>query len=275
MRQLIALALAASLLGLAGSAFAADEQSHETPPPPRQKWSFSGPFGHYDKGQLQRGFKVYKEVCAVCLGLKYVAFRNLDALGYSEGQIKAIASEYKIPDGPNDQGEMFERAGRPADYFPTPWPNENAARARYNGVPPDFSVLAKARGYERGFPWFIFDMFIQFQEHGVDYIHALMVGYKEKPPAGVTLPAGSFYNEYFPGHAIAMPPPLSDKRVDYTDGSPTTVDQYSKDVSAFMMWAAEPHLEARKRIGFQVMIFLLVLSGLLYFTKKKVWAAAH
>ncbi len=275
MRQLIALALAASLLGLAGSAFAADEQSHETPPPPRQKWSFYGPFGHYDKGQLQRGFKVYKEVCAVCHGLKYVAFRNLDALGYSEGQIKAIASEYKIPDGPNDQGEMFERAGRPADYFPTPWPNENAARARYNGVPPDFSVLAKARGYERGFPWFIFDMFIQFQEHGVEYIHALMVGYKEKPPAGVTLPAGSFYNEYFPGHAIAMPPPLSDKRVDYTDGSPTTVDQYAKDVAAFMMWAAEPHLEARKRIGFQVMIFLLVLSGLLYFTKKKVWATLH
>ena len=274
-RKIIALALAASLLGLAGSAFAADEQSHETPQPPRQKWSFAGPFGHYDKGQLQRGFKVYKEICAVCHGMKYVAFRNLEALGYSDGQVKAIASEYKIPDGPNDQGEMFERAGRPAEYFPTPWPNENAARARYNGVPPDFSVLAKARGYERGFPWFIFDMFIQFQEHGVDYIHALMVGYKEKPPAGVTLPAGSFYNEYFPGHAIAMPPPLSDKRVDYTDGSPTTVDQYAKDVAAFMMWAAEPHLEARKRIGFQVMIFLLVLAGLVYFTKKKVWATLH
>jgi ubiquinol-cytochrome c reductase cytochrome b/c1 subunit len=273
--QLIAVALVASLLGLAGSAFAADEQSHEAPQPPRVKWSFAGPFGHYDKGQLQRGLKVYREVCAVCHGMKYVAFRNLEALGYSEGQVKAIASEYKIPDGPNDQGEMFERAGRPADYFPTPWPNENAARARYNGVPPDFSVLAKARGYERGFPWFIFDMFTQFQEHGVDYIHAVMTGYKEKPPAGVTLPAGSFYNEYFPGHAIAMPPPLSDKRVDYTDGSPNTVDQYSKDVAAFMMWAAEPHLEARKRIGFQVMIFLLVLSGLLYFTKKKVWAAAH
>jgi ubiquinol-cytochrome c reductase cytochrome b/c1 subunit len=274
-RKIIALALAASLLGLAGSAFAADEQSHETPQPPRQKWSFAGPFGHYDKGQLQRGFKVYKEVCAVCHGMKYVAFRNLEALGYSDGQVKAIASEYKIPDGPNDQGVMFYRAGRPPDYFPTPWPNENAARARYNGVPPDFSVLAKARGYERGFPWFIFDMFIQFQEHGVDYIHALMVGYKEKPPAGVTLPAGSFYNEYFPGHAIAMPPPLSDKRVDYTDGSPTTVDQYAKDVAAFMMWAAEPHLEARKRIGFQVMIFLLVLAGLVYFTKKKVWATLH
>jgi len=274
-RSVLALVLAGSLLGLAviaQPALAADEHS---PAPPRVKWSFSGPFGKYDRAQLQRGLKVYREVCAVCHGLKYVAFRNLADLGYSEGQIKAIASEYKIQDGPNDQGDMFEREGRPADHFPTPWPNENAARARYNGVPPDMSVLAKARGYERGFPWFIFDMFTQFQEHGVDYIHALMVGYKEKPPAGVTLPQGSFYNEYFPGHAISMPPPLSDKRVDYTDGSPTTVDQYSKDVAAFMMWAAEPHLEARKRIGFQVMIFLLVLAGLLYFTKKKVWASLH
>ena len=135
---------------------------------------------------------------------------------------------------------MFERDGRPADYFPTPWPNENAARARYNGVPPDMSVLAKARSYSRGFPWFIFDMFTQFQEQGPDYIHALMTGYKEKPPQGFTLPPGSFYNEYFPGHAIAMPPPLTDKRVDYTDGSPTTVDQYAKDVAAFLVWAAEP-----------------------------------
>ena len=272
-RTILALAVAGSLLGLA--VIPAVAQEHDGPVPPRQKWSFSGPFGHFDRGQLQRGFKVYKEVCAVCHGLKYVAFRNLEALGYSEAQVKAIAAEYKIQDGPNDQGEMFERDGRPADYFPTPWPNENAARARYNGVPPDMSVLAKARSYERGFPWFIFDMFTQFQEHGVDYIHALMIGYKEKPPAGVALPQGSFYNDYFPGHAIAMPPPLSDKRVDYTDGSPTTTDQYAKDVAAFMMWAAEPHLEARKRIGFQVMIFLIVLSGLLYFTKKKVWADAH
>jgi cytochrome c1 len=274
-RKFLAFVLAGSLLGVTAAAFAADEHSHETPQPPRQKWSFSGPFGKFDRGQLQRGFKVYKEVCAVCHGLKYVAFRNLADLGYSEAQVKAIAAEYKIQDGPNDQGEMFEREGRPADYFPAPWPNENAARARYNGVPPDFSVLAKARSYERGFPWFIFDIFTQFQEHGVDYIHALMIGYKEKPPQGFTLPQGSFYNEYFPGHAIAMPPPLSDKRVDYTDGSPTTVDQYSKDVAAFMMWAAEPHMEARKRTGFQVMIFLIVLSGLLYFTKKKVWADAH
>jgi cytochrome c1 len=276
-RSVLALVLAGSLLGLAAAgsqpAFAAGE--HDSPVPPRQKWSFSGPFGKFDRGQLQRGFKVYKEVCAVCHGLKYVAFRNLADLGYSEAQVKAIAAEYKVQDGPNDQGDMFERDGRPADYFPAPWPNENAARARYNGVPPDFSVLAKARSYERGFPWFIFDMFTQFQEHGVDYIHALLVGYKEKPPAGVTLPQGSFYNDYFPGHAMAMPPPLSDKRVDYTDGAPTTVDQYSKDVAAFMMWAAEPHMEARKRIGFQVTIFLIVLAGLLYFTKQKVWADAH
>jgi ubiquinol-cytochrome c reductase cytochrome b/c1 subunit len=278
-RPVLALVLAGSLLGLAAAALqpalAADAQSHESPAPPRQKWSFSGPFGKFDRAQLQRGLKVYREVCAVCHGMKYVAFRNLVDLGYSEAQVKAIAAEYKIQDGPNDQGDMFEREGRPADYFPTPWPNENAARARYNGVPPDFSVLAKARGYERGFPWFIFDIFTQFQEHGVDYIHALLVGYKEKPPAGVTLPQGSFYNEYFPGHAIAMPPPLSDKRIEYTDGSPTTVDQFSKDVTAFMMWAAEPHMVARKRLGFQVMIFLIVFAGLMYFTKKKVWSAVH
>ncbi len=268
----LALALAGSLLGLStAAAFAAGD----APVPPRQKWSFAGPFGKYDRGQLQRGFKVYREVCGVCHGLNLLSFRNLTELGFSEGQVKTIAAEYKVQDGPNDQGEMFERDGRPADRFPSPWPNENAARARYNGVPPDFSVLAKARSYERGFPWFIFDMFTQFQEQGVDYIHALLVGYEEKAPQGFTLPQGSFYNKYFPGHAIAMPPPLSDKRVDYTDGAPTTVDQYAKDVTAFMMWAAEPHLEKRKRIGFQVMIFLLVFAGLLYFTKKKVWADAH
>ena len=275
-RTILALALAGALLGLGAIApQPVAAQEHGQPVPPRQKWSFSGPFGTFDRAQLQRGLKVYREVCQVCHGMKMVAFRNLEALGYSEAQVKAIAGEYKIQDGPNDQGEMFERDGRPADYFPQPWPNENAARARYNGVPPDFSVLAKARGYERGFPWFVFDIFTQFQEQGPDYIHALMVGYEDKPPAGFTLPAGNFYNKYFPGRALAMPPPLTDKRVDYTDGTPATVEQYSKDVTAFMMWAAEPQLEARKRIGFQVMIFLIVFAGLLYFTKKKVWADAH
>ena len=162
--------------------------------------------------QLQRGFKVYREVCQVCHGLKLIVVpqsRRRSAI--PRRRSRPIAAEYKVQDGPNDQGEMFERDGRPADRFPPPWPNENAARARYNGVPPDFSVIAKARTYERGFPWFIFDMFTQYQEQGVDYIHALLIGYEDKPPAGFTLPQGTFYNKYFPGHAIAMPPPLTDK----------------------------------------------------------------
>jgi ubiquinol-cytochrome c reductase cytochrome b/c1 subunit len=275
-RTILALALAGSLAGsFLGLSTATSFAAGEAPQPPKQKWSFSGPFGKYDRAQLQRGFKVYREVCGVCHGLNLLSFRNLTEIGFSEGQVKTIAAEYKVQDGPNDQGEMFERDGRPADRFPPPWPNENAARSRYNGVPPDFSVLAKARSYERGGLWFIADLFTQFQEQGVDYIHALLVGYEEKPPEGFQLPPGSFYNKFFPGHAIAMPPPLTDKRVVYTDGSPTTVDQYAKDVTAFMMWAAEPTLEKRKRIGFQVMVFLLVFAGLLYFTKKKVWADAH
>lgn len=270
LRTLLAAVFTVSFVGAAAA-----QEHHDTPQPPRQKWSFAGGFGTYDRAQIQRGFKVYREVCAVCHGLNLLSFRNLTGLGYNEAQVRQIASEYKVQDGPNDQGEMFERDGRPADRFPPPWPNENAARSRYNAVPPDMSVIAKARGYERGFPWFIFDMFTQFQEQGVDYIHALLVGYKENPPAGFNLAQGSFYNEYFPGHAIAMPPPLSEKRVEYTDGAPTTVDQYAKDVTAFLMWAAEPHMETRKRIGFQVMVFLLVFAGLLYFTKKKVWADVH
>ncbi len=271
MRSILAAVLAASLLGVAPQlASAADD----TPPPPRQKWSFSGPFGKFDRAQVQRGFKVYREVCAVCHGLDLVSFRNLGqpgALGYSEAQVKQIASEYKIKDGPNDQGEMFEREGRPADRFPRPWANENAARVQYNAVPPDLSVMAKARTYERGFPWFIFDIFTQYQENGPDYLVALLTGYEDKAPAGVTLPPTLSYNKYFPGHAIAMPKPMEDGRVTYEDGSPQTLAQYSKDVTAFLMWTAEPHMEARKRIGFQVMIFLLVFAGLLYFVKQKVW----
>jgi ubiquinol-cytochrome c reductase cytochrome b/c1 subunit len=191
--------------------------------------------------------------------------------GFETAQAAAIAAEYQVPAEPDDQGEVKPRPGRLADSFPTPFPNDNAARARYNAVPPDLSVMAKARGYERGFPKWVFDMFTQYQEQGPDYLTALMQGYQDTPPAGVTLPPGNFYNKYYPGHAIAMPPPLTDKRVDYTDGAPMTVEQYAKDISAFLMWTAEPHLEARKRIGFQVFIFLLVLAGLLYFTKKKVW----
>jgi cytochrome c1 len=266
---------AVALVALTAPALA--QESHEDVPP-KNRWSFAGPFGKFDRVQLQRGLKVYREVCAVCHGLKMIAFRNLaepGGLGFSTAQAQAIAAEYKIQDGPNDQGEMFERPGRLADHFPSPFPNEQAARARYNAVPPDLSVIAKARGYERGFPLWLLDMLTQYQEQGIDYITALLQGYQDAPPAGFTLPAGTFYNKYFPPHSIAMPPPLTDNRVEYADGSPATVQQYAKDVAAFLMWAAEPHLEDRKRIGMQVVIFLIVLAALLYFTKKKVWHAVE
>jgi ubiquinol-cytochrome c reductase cytochrome b/c1 subunit len=142
-------------------------------------------------------------------------------------------------------------------------------------LPPDLSLITKARSYERGFPWFIFDFFTQFQEQGPNYVDALLQGFEEKPPAGVTIPEGSYYNKYFPGHAIKMPPPLSDGQVTFDDGSPATVAQYSKDVTAFLMWTADPHLEDRKQMGLQVFVFLLLFTGLMYFTKKKVWAEAH
>jgi cytochrome c1 len=266
-----ALAVAGALAVLAAPAARAEE----TPTPPRVRWSFSGPFGVYDQAQLQRGFKVHREVCQACHSISLLSFRNLGEAGgpaFSEGQVKAIATEYKIMDGPNEQGEMFERAGRPADHFPSPYANEQAARAANNGVvPPDFSVIAKARGYERGFPWFIFDIFTQYQEAGPDYIVALLQGY-ESPPQDFSMPQGANYNKYFPGHALQMPQPLNNGQVDYTDGTPADVEHYAQDVTAFLMWAAEPHLDARKRIGMQVMIFLVVFAGLLYFTKKKVWS---
>jgi cytochrome c1 len=271
--------IARTILALAAAGLAATLACHgaaaaENETPPRLKWSFAGPFGLYDEAQLQRGFKVYHDVCQICHSLSLLAFRNLadpGGPGYSAAQAASVAAEYQVTDGPNDQGEMFQRPGRPADYFPPPFPNEQAGRARFGGaLPPDLSVIAKARTYERGFPWFIVDMFIQYQEHGVDYIAALLTGY-EDPPPGFTLPGITQYNKYFPGHSIGMPNVLNDELVDYPDGTPTKAAQYAKDVAAFLMWVAEPHMEARKRVGFQVMIFLIVLAGLLYFTKKKVW----
>jgi len=260
----------AGIIAMSGPASAAEDTSK----PPRQSWSFHGPIGLYDRAQLQRGFKIYREVCQSCHSLSLLSFRNLGEKGgpeFTSAQVAAIAAEYKVKDGPNDQGEMFERPGRPADRFPAPFPNEQAARAANGGAaPPDMSVLAKARGYERGFPWFVLDVFTQYQELGPDYIAAILNGY-EKPPSDLKLPDGASYNKYFPGHAIGMPKPLSDGQVEYTDGTPATLDQYSKDIAAFLMWAAEPTLEARKRLGGQVMIYLIVLAILLYFTKKKVW----
>ena len=192
----LALALAGSLLGLSpAAAFAAGD----APVPPRQKWSFAGPFGKYDRASCSAASRSIARSAASATASTCLSFRNLDrARLLRRRRSKTIAAEYKIQDGPNDQGDMFERDGRPADRFPPPWPNENAARARYNGVPPDLSVLAKARSYERGFPWFIFDMFTQFQEQGVDYIHALLVGYEEKPPAGLRAAAGLVLQQVLP-----------------------------------------------------------------------------
>jgi cytochrome c1 len=273
-RTILTLTLAGATLAIAAPASA---QLSEQVPPPRQSWSFAGPFGKYDEAQLQRGFKIYKEVCSNCHSLNLLSFRNLaDAggPGFTEAQVEALAADYKIKDL-DDSGQPTERAGRPADHFPAPFPNELAAKAANGGTaPPDMSTLAKARGYQRGFPWFVFDIFTQYQELGPDYIHAILTGYKDAPK-GFPLPPNGHYNEYFPGHAIAMPPPLQDGQVQFDDGSPATLAQYSKDVAAFLMWASEPHLVQRKRIGFQVMIFLIVLAGLLYFTKKKVWHAVE
>lgn len=242
--------------------------------PKQQSWSFSGPFGTYDKGQLQRGLKVYKEVCSACHSLEFVSFRTLADLGYSEDQVKAFAAEYEVQDGPNADGEMFERKAVPTDYFPSPFPNAQAAAAANNGAaPPDLSLIAKARAAERGFPTFIFDIFTQYAEAGPDYIYSLLTGYDAKPPAGMEVPEGTHYNPYFlSAKSLAMASPLSDDVVTYDDGSPQTVQQYAHDVAAFLMWAAEPHLEQRKKTGFGVMVFLALFAGLVYIAKRHIFA---
>lgn len=255
MRALPALAGAVTLalaVLAAAPAHAAEPAAH----PERQSWSWSGPFGLYDRGQLQRGYKVYRQACAACHGMNLLAFRNLGEAGgpeFSEAEVRAIAADHMVVDGPDSFGEMFERSGVASDRFPSPFPNEAAARAANAGAyPPDLSVMAKAR------------------EGGADYLYALMLGY-EDPPANVELAPGMHYNRYFPGGMIAMPPPLSDGLIEYTDGTAETLENYSRDVTAFMMWAAEPKMEERKRIGFQVMIFLFAFSGLLYLSKRKLW----
>ena len=262
-----ALIAAGSAAISATPAFAAGEAEK----PERLSWSFAGPFGTFDRAQLQRGFQVYREVCAACHSISKLAFRNLAEKGgpeFSESQVKALAAEYKIRDF-DDKGEPIEREGRPADRFPRLFANADAAAATHGVAPPDFSVIAKARAYSRGFPLFLLDALpgMAYQEHGVDYLAALLTGY--------TNPDDLNWNKYFPGHAIKMAKPLSDGQVEYADGAPKTVAQYARDVSAFLYWAAEPKMEERKRTGFNVMIFLIVFAGLMYFTKKKIWAEAH
>lgn len=256
-------------------ALAAEPAAHGAERPAPQRWSFAGAFGKFDTAQLQRGFQVYKEVCSFCHSLKLVAYRNLGEDGgpsFSADAVKALAAQAEVTDGPNAAGAMFTRPGRPSDHFVPPFANDEAAAANNNGAaPPDLSLIAKSRGSERGFPQFLFDFFLPYQEGGPDYVHALLTGYREAP-AGQAVPPGLSYNPIFPAKAIAMAPPLSAGGVTYTDGTPETVDQYARDVAAFLMWTAEPHLVERKRIGFQALIFLMVFAGLMYLAKRRVWA---
>jgi ubiquinol-cytochrome c reductase cytochrome c1 subunit len=269
---LVALALAAAPV----SAEEGGTQHYPIEKPALENWSFAGFFGTFDQAQLQRGFQVYREVCSGCHGLDLVAFRTLGDEGgphFTSAEVRALAAEYEITDGPDEAGDMFERPGRASDYLPNPFPNPQAAAAGLGAAPPDLSVIAKARGVAQGIQWTILDFFTQYQEGGADYLHAFLTGYSE-PPAGVEVADGISYNPYFiSGVGTAMPEPLFDELVTYADGSPETVDQYSRDVTAFLMWAAEPHLVERKRIGFQVVLFLVIFAGMMYFTKKKVWSS--
>ncbi len=270
---LLALPLGATALG------AEPEAEHASPHypllnPKLESWSFAGPFGKYDPQQLQRGFQVYHEVCSSCHSLGMVAFRDLASTTgphFSVDEVKALAAEATVADASVEGGT---RPGRPYDYFPPAPPFPGAH-------PPDLSLIAKARAVKRGFPTFVFDMFTQYQEGGPDYVHSLLTGFQD-PPADMTVPDGLYYNPYFiSAPYLAMPPPLSDGLVAYAQNKdesadndvPETVDQYSTDVTAFLMWAAEPHLVERKAMGLTVMVFLVLFACLVYYTKKKVWLA--
>ena len=220
-------------------------------------WSFKGLFGKFDRGSLQRGYQVYTEVCAACHSMKYLSYRNLSEKGgpeFSVEQAKAIAASFEVVDGPNADGEMFTRPAKLSDKFVMPYENEKAAQAANGGAyPPDMSVLVKARG------------------GGVDYIYSLLQGY-ETAPAGMILDEGVHYNKYMYGNKIKMSAPLSDGIIEYGDGTTASVEQMSKDVTTFLMWAAEPHLEARHRMGFKAIIYLIILTTLVYFSMKKIWS---
>lgn len=236
------------------------QPSHDEPEISSQAWSFTGPFGTFDNAQLQRGYQVYKEVCSNCHSMRLLSYRNLGEPGgpeFSLAAVEALAAQAEVTDGPDDKGEMFKRPGRPSDPFRSPFPNPQAARAANNGaLPPDLSVMAKAR------------------EGGPDYIYAILTGYRQAP-AGFPMVQGMRYNVAFPGHQIAMPPPLLDGIVTYTDGTKPTLDNYAKDVAAYLMWTAEPKLEERHKLGLRVMIFLIVFAVIMFLAKRAVWARLH
>ena len=220
-------------------------------------WSFKGLFGKFDRGALQRGYQVYTEVCSSCHSMKYLSYRNLAEKGgpeFTEAQAKAIAASFEVTDGPNADGEMFTRPGKLSDKFVMPYENVKAAQAANGGAyPPDMSVLVKARG------------------GGANYIYSLLQGY-EDPPLGITLDEGVHYNKYMYGNKIKMSNPLSEGLVEYSDGTNASVEQMSKDVTTFLMWTAEPHLEARHKMGFKAIVYLIILTILVYFSMKRIWS---
>ena len=220
-------------------------------------WSFKGFFGKFDRSSLQRGYQVYTEVCASCHSLNYLSYRNLSEKGgpeFSEEQVKIISSQFTVTDGPNSDGEMFERPARPSDKFVSPYPNKQAAIAANGGAyPPDMSVLVKAR------------------KGGANYVYSLLMGYDD-PPAGYELDDGVYYNVYMSGNNIKMSKPLMNGLVEYADGTSATEEQMAKDVTTFLAWAAEPHLESRHKMGFRVIVYLTIITLLVYFSMKKIWS---
>lgn len=253
-RRFIAAAAAAVVLTLTASGGWAFEKPRE---PESRDWSFIGMFGKYDRAELQRGYLVYKEVCAACHSARHLAFRNLAEIGFSEAEATAIASEFSVQDGPDDSGEYYDRDALLSDNFPDPYENENEARTVNNGAfPPDLSLIVRSR------------------HGGADFIYALLAGY-EDAPGDFELTDGMTYNPYFAGAQIAMPQPLFEDMVEYADGTTASVAQMSSDVAAFLYWAAVPELEERNRLGLQVMIFLVLLTVLFYFVKRKVWRDVH
>lgn len=242
--------LAVALVSVAMPAFASSGAHH----PKQQVWAFDGVTGKFDKPAVQRGFQVYKEVCAACHGLKRVAFRTLEGAGFPEAEVKSLAASYDIQDGPNDAGEMFTRPGRPSDKLPSPYANDQAGRAMNNGaLPPDLSLIVKAR------------------PDGANYLYSLLTGY-EDAPEGIEVPEGGYYNPYFPGGIIKMPHPLNADAVTYQDGTNASVEQMAHDVVSFLQWAAEPEMEARKRMGIKVMLFLAIMTGIFFAAKKRIWS---
>ena len=231
--------------------------SAESIDPIKVNWSFKELTGKFDRASLQRGFQVYKEVCASCHSMQYLSYRNLGEPGgpeFTQEEVKAIAASVEIEDGPDSQGEMFTRTGKPSDKFKSPYPNVEASTAANGGAyPPDMSVLVKAR------------------PGGADYMYSVLMGYEE-PPAGMKLDDGVYYNKYMIGQKIKMASPLSEGIVEYSDGTEATMDQMAKDVTTFLAWAAEPELEERHRVGFKVIIYLLLLTILVYLSMKKIWS---